>query len=193
MDGMNEHECTDGAGSALQKAGMALKKAERERHDADEDYYSNPRILVMDLDTGASVVLRTDRDGNTKTKGYGYRRCAAVTQRITAKLPTKKIIARLSRMAIRAFVPADAPPEQMSVVVKKAIEDIAKEITDDEKWSTDDDKHGVAVTKAVNELMGHTWTTRAGDALVSMEAVPVPMAELDVEAMNNWMDEAVVE
>ena len=40
--------------------------------------------------------------------------------------------------------------------------------------------------------MGHTWTTRAGDSLVSMEAIPVPMAELDVEAMNEWMDEAVV-
>jgi len=193
MEGMNEQEWTDGAGSALQKAGGALKKAEKERHDADEDYYSNPRILVMDLDSGASMILRTSRDGNTKTKGYGYRRCSAVTQRITAKLPTKKIIARLARMAIRSFVPTDAPPEQISVVVKSAIEDIAAQIANDEEWSAEDDKYGVAVTKAVNELMGHTWTTRAGDSLVSMEAIPVAMAELDVEAMNEWMNEVVVE
>tara|TARA_B100000287_G_scaffold254023_1_gene238695 strand:- start:1051 stop:1632 length:582 start_codon:yes stop_codon:yes gene_type:complete len=193
MEGISEQEWTDGAGSALQKAGNALKKAERERHDADEDYYSNPRILVMDLDSGASMILRTSRDGNAKTKGYGYRRCPAVTQRITAKLPTKKIIARLARMAIRSFVPTNAPPEQISVVVKSAIEDIASQIANDDEWSAEDDKYGVAVTKAVNELMGHTWTTRAGDSLVSMEAIPVPMAELDVEAMNEWMDEAVVE
>jgi len=193
MEGMNEQEWTDGAGSALQKAGSALKKAEKERHDADEDYYSNPRILVMDLDSGASMILRTSRDGNSKTKGYGYRRCSAVKQRITAKLPTKKIIARLARMAIRSFVPTDAPPEQVSVVVKSAIEDIAAQIANEEGWSAEDDKYGVAVTNAVNELMGHTWTTRAGDSLVSMEAIPVAMAELDVEAMNEWMDEVVVE
>jgi len=147
----------------------------------------------MDLDSGASMILRTSRDGNTKTKGYGYRKCPAVRQRITAKLPTKKIIARLTRMAIRSFVPKDAPPERVSVVVQKAIEDIASQIANDDEWSAEDEKHGVAVTKAVNELMGHTWTTRAGDSLVSMEAVPVPMAELDVEAMNEWMNEAVVE
>ena len=194
MEGMNEQEWTDGAGSALQKAGNALKKAEKGRHDANEDYYSNPRILVMDLDSGASVILRTSRDdGNGKTKGYGYRKCPAVRQRITAKLPTKKIIARLTRMAIRSFVPTDAPPERVSVVVKKAIDDIAADIADDSKWNAADDKHGVAVTKAVSELLGHTWTTRAGDSLTSLEAIPVAMAELDVEAMNEWMDEAVVE
>jgi hypothetical protein len=194
MERIREQEWTEGIGSALQKAGAILKKNERDEHDADENYYSNPNVLIMDLSTGSSVVLRTKRtDEAGKTKGYGYRKCPAVKQRITAKLPTKKIIARLTRMAIRAFVPKDAPPEQISVVVKKAIADIAADIADDSKWNAADDKHGAAVTKAVSELLGHTWTTRAGDSLTCLEAVPAPFVEMDIEAVKMMAEKVVVE
>jgi len=194
MDRIREQEWTDGIGSALQKAGAVLKKAEKDEHDADEGYYSNPNVLVMDLNTGSSFVIRPSRtEQNGKTKGYGYRKCPAVKQRITAKLPTKKIIARLTRMAIRAFVPKDAPPEQISVVVKKAIEDIAADIADDSKWNAGDDKHGAAVTKAVSELLGHTWTTRAGDSLTCLEAIPAPFVEMDTDAVKMMAEKVVVE
>jgi len=193
MERIREQEWTDGVGSALQKAGAILKKSERDEHDADENYYSNPNVLVMDLNTGSSFVIRTKRtDEAGKTKGYGYRKCPSVKQRITAKLPTKKIIARLTRIAIRSFVPKDAPPERVSVVVKKAINDIAADIADDGKWNTADDKYGTAVTKAVSEVLGHTWSTRAGDSLTCLEAVPAPFVEMDTEAVKTMAEKVVV-
>jgi|TARA_R110000803_G_scaffold103264_7_gene171376 histone H3/H4 len=192
MKTINEMDWTDGAGASLQKVGGILKKAEKERHDANEDYFSNPRILVMDLDTGSSFVIRTKHEEGGKTKGYGYRRCSSVRQRITAKLPTKKIIARLVRMAIRSFVPKDAPSEQYSVVVQKAIEDIAAEIADDSKWEASDDKYGSAVTAAVTDILGHTWTDRAGDSITCIEAIPAPFVVMDIEAVKEMAERVVV-
>ena len=189
MERLTEMNWTDGTGSALQKAGAILKKSERASHDDGEDYFSNPRLFVMDLDTGSQCIIRTKPHEGEKTQGHGYRRCASVRQRIAAKLPMKKVMGRLLRMTVRSFVPKDAPADQISVVTRKAIDDIAAEIADDSKWSIEDDKYGNAVTSAISEILGNTWSERAGDTVTCLEAVPVPMAVMNTEMMKSMEEE----
>ena len=176
---IEEMNWTDGSGVALKKAGMQLAKMEKDLHDADEDYYSDPELLVIDMKTGASMTIGTEKKETGKTNGHGYRRCKSVRQRVTAKLPTKKIMSRLLKIAIRNFVPKDAPEDEYSIVVKRAIDDIAKEMADESNWDAGDDKYASAITAAVSDILGETWTVRAGDTCTSFSIEGVGTTEID--------------
>ena len=47
---------TDGTGKVLATLGGILSKAEKESHDAKEVYTSNPSLMGIDLETGATVM-----------------------------------------------------------------------------------------------------------------------------------------
>lgn len=181
MQQLNEMEWTDGTAKALKVAAAQIEKREKARHDKHEDYFADPQLMLMDMLTGSTVMLTTEPHSGGKTHGRGYRRCAAVEQRIARKLPTKRIMRRLLRMAIRNFVPADANPDEMSPVVKKALKDIAAIIADDN--IEDNDKHEAALDAALEEILGHTMSTRAGDTLLKMQAIPLTTAHMDVSAI----------
>lgn len=173
-------EWNDGTGKALQKFGAQLSKEEKSRHEGGEDYFADPRLFVMDMDSGAAVLIEPNRENEDgKTKGRGYRRCAQVQQRIPAKFPQKKVMGRLLSMAIRNFVPKDTDPSHYSVVVERAIKDIAAALTDDAKWNVEDEKHAPALNKAISELMDMTLSTRAGDTLINVTITPVETAMMD--------------
>tara|TARA_B110001452_G_scaffold262705_1_gene263088 strand:- start:411 stop:995 length:585 start_codon:yes stop_codon:yes gene_type:complete len=169
-----KQEWTDGIAKVLKTIATPIGAQEKERHNADEDYYADPQLYIQDLVTGASVMITTDTSNTTgKTGGNGYRSCSAVTQRMTSKLPTKKIVGRLVSMMVRNFVPVDASPEVYSTMVAKFIDDTAKEIANESKWSPDDTKHADAVNKAISDLLEHTVSTRAGDTLLNVKATPM--------------------
>jgi hypothetical protein len=187
MKQLSEMDWTDGTAKALKVAASQIEKREKSLHDKHENYYADPHLMLMDMVTGASVMLRTEPHTGGKTHGHGYRRCAAVEQRIARKLPTKRIMRRLLRMAIRNFVPTDADPDEMSPVVKKALKDIAAIIADDS--IEDDDKHEAALDAALEEILGHTMSTRSGDTLLKMQAIPLSSAPMDVSAVKAEVDE----
>ena len=70
-------------------------------------------------------------------------------------------------------MPVDASPEVYSTMVAKFIDDTAKEIANESKWSPDDTKHADAVNKAISDLLEHTVSTRAGDTLLNVKATPM--------------------
>ena len=181
---------TDGSGKALSALGSQLSKREKTLHDKHEDYYANPQLMVVDMLTGSTVILQTEPHEGGKTHGNGYRRCSAVKQRIARKLPAKRIMRRLLRMAIRNFVPKDADADVTSPVVKKALKDIALIMTDD--TVEDDGKYDAALDKAIGEILGHTMSTRAGDTLLKMEAIPLSTAFMDVDAVKAELKEKEV-
>jgi len=169
-----KQEWNDGIAKVLKTIAGPIAKQEKERHNADEDYYADPQLYIQDLVTGASLMIKPDVLKTTgKTNGHGYRSCSAVTQRMTSKLPTKKIVGRLVSMMVRNFVPVDANPEVYSTMVAKFIDDTAKEIANESKWSPDDTKHADAVNKAISDLLEHTVSTRAGDTLLNVKATPM--------------------
>lgn len=187
MKQLSEMDWTDGTAKALKVAASQIEKREKSLHDKHEDYYADPHLMLMDMVTGASVMLRTEPHTGGKTHGHGYRRCAAVEQRIALKLPTKRIMRRLLSMAIRNFVPADADPDTIGPVVERALKDIAAIIADDS--IEDDDKHEAALNAALEEILGHTMSTRSGDTLLKMQAIPLSSAPMDVSAIEAEVDE----
>tara|TARA_A100001201_G_scaffold9938_5_gene14434 strand:- start:17481 stop:18107 length:627 start_codon:yes stop_codon:yes gene_type:complete len=188
---IEEMNWTDGSGTALKKAGALLSKIEKDMHSPDEDYYADPHLLIVDMRTGASLTVGTEVKETGKTNGHGYRRCKQVRQRVTAKLPTKKIMSRLLKIAIRNFVPKDAPEDEYSTVVKKAIDDIAKEMADESNWDAADDKYATAITAAVGDILGETWSMRAGDTCTSFAIEPAGTTELDFSKLQRKEEEEV--
>ncbi len=186
-------EWTDGTSKALSKLASLLNKEEKGRHTGTEEYYADPHLYVMDMNTGAAVLIETDTENTKgKTHGRGYRKCAQVQQRIPSKFPQKKAMARLLSMAIRNFVPTDTDPAFYSAVVNKAIEDIAMMLTDDSQWSIEDEKHAPALNKAISKLMDMTLSTRAGDTLINVKVTPVDTAMMDVSAIKENKQEVVL-
>ena len=185
MKQASEMEWTDGTAKALKKLASAIEKQEKDRHTSDEDYYSNPELMVMDMLTGSTVMLQTEPHTGGKTHGNGYRRCSAVTQRIPAKMQTKKMMARLLKMSIRNFVSVDASDDEYSVVVAKAIKDIAAMLVDESEWTVEEDKYAGALQAAISDLMELTTSVRAGDSLLKVEAIPMSTAHMDVSKIVN--------
>ena len=56
----------------------------------------------------------------------------------------------------------------------------------------DDDKYDAALDKAIEEILGHTMSTRAGDTLLKMEAIPLSTAFMDVDAVKAELKEKEV-
>ena len=186
MKQLSEMNWTDGTAKALKAAASQIEKREKSMHTAEEDYYSDPQVMVTNLLTGSTVMLVTEPHTGGKTHGHGYRNCSQVEQRIPRKLPMKRIMRRLLSMAIRNFVPEDADPNTIGPVVEKALKDIAAFIADES--IEDDDKHEAALNSALEKILGHTMTTRAGDTLLKMQAIPLSTAYMDVNAIKTEMD-----
>ena len=186
-------EWTDGTGKALSKFASELTKQEKNKRDPKQEYYADPHLYVMDLKTGAGMLIETDFENTSgKTHGRGYRKCAEVQQRMPAKFPQKNVMARLLAMAIRNFVPTDTDPAYYSVVVENAIDDIAKMLTDDSEWSIEEEKHAPALKKAIDKLMDETISTRAGDTLLNVMFTEVETAMMDVSAIKENKKEVVL-
>jgi len=186
-------EWTDGTGKALSKLASELTKQEKKRRDPKQEYYADPQLYVMDLKSGAAMLIETDKENTKgKTHGRGYRKCAEVQQRMPAKFPKKNVMARLLAMAIRNFVPTETDPAHYSVVVENAIKDIAKMLTNDSEWNIEEEKHSAALNKAIDKLMDETISTRAGDTLLNVIFTEVDTAMMDVSAIKENKQEVVL-
>ena len=95
----------------------------------------------------------------------------------------------VQRQSSAYFVPEDADPETVGPVVEKALKDIAAFIADD--TVEDDDKHEAALSEALEKILGHTMSTRAGDTLLKMQAIPLSTAHMDVSAINAEVKEQI--
>ena len=186
---------TDGAGKALSKLAAVIHKQEMARADREGDTFSDPQLLVQDLLTGTTILLNTEPHTGGKTDGHGYRRCPDVRQRIPHKVPTGLQVGVLLDMLVKMIVPADAPPEQVGPLARAAYGRIADAMieaqeqaisTDKElakHWKEQYAKHKEAVESVVQDIKDMKWSTRAGDTLVKVEAVPMEMAILDASVL----------
>jgi hypothetical protein len=186
---------TDGAGKALSKLAAVIHKQEMARADRDGDTFSDPQLLVQDLLTGTTILLNTEPHTGGKTGGHGYRRCPDVRQRIPHKVPPGLQVGVLLDMLVRMIVPSDAPPEQVGPLARAAYDRIAAAMLEAQEQAISTDKeltkhwkeqyanHKKAVESVVQDIKDMTWSTRAGDTLVKVEAVPMEMAILDASVL----------
>ena len=189
---------TDGTGKVLATLGGILSKAEKESHDAKEVYTSNPSLMVIDLETGATVMLETEPHDGGRTQGQGYKKEAAYDQRIPMKVPMSLQRNILLDMIVSMLVPKES--ERMGPLGKAAYERIAQAMKDglEHSISADGDlakywkeryaNHADLVTELSEKINDMTLTTVTGKALCKMRAVPITEAQLDanaIEALQN--------
>ena len=184
---------TDGAGKVLATLGGILSKAEKESHDADEVYTSNPSLMVIDLETGATALLETEPHEGGRTQGQGYKKEAAYDQRIPMKVPMNLQRNILLDMIVSMLVPKES--ERIGPLGKAAYERIAQALKDglELSISTDGDlarywksryaNHADLVTQLSEQINDMTVTTVTGKALCKMRAVPITEAQLNADAL----------
>ena len=69
MKQVTEMEWTDGTAKALKVVASQIEKREKNSHHKDEDYYSNPQVMVTDMLTGSTVMLVPEPHTGGKTHG----------------------------------------------------------------------------------------------------------------------------
>jgi len=203
MKEANEIEWTDGTGKVLSALGGILSKAEKAGKPDDVSYTSDPRLMVMDLDTGATVLLETEPHTGGRTKGHGYVKEAGHEQRIPMKVPLSLQRNILLDMIVGMLVPAGS--DEMGPLAVAAYERIASALKEglEKDISTDEDlaqywkeryaKHAKLVTELSQQINDMTITKVTGAMLCKMQATAVLEAEVDEEAIQAILGVKVVE
>jgi len=177
---IDEQTWTDGAGKALSKVASMLTKEEKDRHRNDEEYFSNPRMYVQDLNTGASVIVTTDGDNTGgKTQGHGYRKCSSVRQRIPHKVSPKLQMSVLLDMIVGILVPNEE--DRIGPLGVAAYNRIAKAVIDAQNaddWMRDNGKNISQVKEIIERVSDMTWTERSGDSLLNVKIIPLNNADM---------------
>jgi len=189
MKQIKEMRWTDGVGKALASLGAAITSAEKERHTDDEEYFSDPQIMVMDILTGATVMVQTEPHVGGRTHGRGYKREKSWNQRLPMKVPMSLQRNILLDMIVGMLVPEGST--EVGVLGKAAYSRIAQAMKEglEMSISTDKDlathwkdkyaKHASLVTEVSNQINDMTITRMSGRQQIKVEAIPITNAILN--------------
>lgn len=171
---MND-EWTDGSGKALSKIASILTKKEKAIHDNDEEYFSNPRLYIQDMNTGASVIITTDKDNvGGKTQGHGYRKCSSVRQRVPHKVSPKLQMSVLLDMIVGMLVPNEEDRiGPLGIAAYNRIAEAVMNAQNADDWMKNNGKNITHVKDIIERLSDMTWTERSGDSLLNVKIIPL--------------------
>lgn len=173
---------TDGSGKALKKLGALLDRHESDRHGQDEDYFSDPNMCVIDLNTGETILIQPSGNEGGKTKGRGYRKCRSVEQRIPHRVPPSLQMA----VVLDMLVPMLSNGNQVGPLAQAAYDRIATAMVDAQQsddWLKQNGRHVKEVKQMLEQIQNMTWTTRKGDSLLNVDFNVVENAQLDLNAI----------
>jgi|TARA_R100000084_G_scaffold102408_3_gene57997 ribosomal protein S16 len=176
---MEEKDWTDGSGKALSKVASVLNKQESAKQDKDKEYFSNPRLYIQDLNTGAAMMVIPEEHEGGKTKGYGYRKCRPVMQRVAHKVPPKLQQAVLLDMLVGMLVPKDEDRVgPLAEAAYKRIGEAMIEAQQADDWLKEKAKHSDKVNEVIEKIQDMTWTERKGDTLLKVDIIPLDSAKM---------------
>ena len=180
---MNE-EWTDGSGKALSKVASMLTKEENQRHTKDDDYFSDPRLYVQDLNTGAALMITPETHEGGKTQGRGYRKCKSVRQRMPNKVSPKLQVSVLLDMLVAQLVPkGEDRVGPLAEAAYRRIVDAMLEAQQADDWLKQNAKHSKKVNEMIERLQEMTWVERKGDSLIKVDIVKLDEAKMTVEML----------
>ena len=202
MKEANNVEWTDGAGKVLSTLGALLSKAEKASNPDDVTYTSDPRLMVMDLETGATVMVQTEPHTGGRTQGHGYRKEAGWEQRIPMKVPLTLQRNILLDMIVGMLVPEGS--DEAGPLGKAAYTRIAEALKEglENNINTDEDlakywkkkyaKHAKLVDEISAQINDMTKTKMTGAMLCKMQATAVTEAKLDPDEVQSILGVRVV-
>tara|TARA_R110002012_G_scaffold85141_10_gene212425 strand:- start:281 stop:868 length:588 start_codon:yes stop_codon:yes gene_type:complete len=182
---MDEKIWTDGSGKALSKVASMLTKKENERHSKEDEYYSDPRLYVQDLNTGSAIMVVPEEHEGGKTHGRGYRKCKSVRQRIPHKVSPKLQIAVLLDMLVTQLVPKGE--DRLSPLAEAAYRRIAQAMLEAQEandWLKENAKHSSKVNEVIEKIQDMTWVERKGDSLLKVDIVTLDEAVMNFGQIN---------
>jgi len=201
MEQAKEMEWTDGVGKALSTLGLALTKAENERHPPEDKYTSNPMLMVIDLETGSTVLLQTETHTGGRTHGHGYIKESSYEQRIPMKVPMALQRNVMLDMIVSMLVPkeddivgplGEAAYERIAEALKEGLE---KSISTDKDlakyWKMRYANHAKLIGEVSDRINDMTITQMKGKAIARMEAIPLTQAIVNPQAILDNIQEVV--
>lgn len=182
---MDEKIWTDGSGKALTKVASMLTKKENKEHSMEEEYYSDPRLYVQDLNTGSAIMVVPEEHEGGKTHGRGYRKCKSVRQRIPHKVSPKLQVAVLLDMLVTQLVPKGE--DRISPLAEAAYRRIAEAMLEAQEanvWLKENAKHSSKVNEMIERIQEMTWVERKGDSLLKVEIITLDDGIMNEEQLS---------
>tara|TARA_R110002020_G_scaffold118792_3_gene271343 strand:+ start:9528 stop:10163 length:636 start_codon:yes stop_codon:yes gene_type:complete len=187
---------TPGAGKTLRALGDALMNTEYESADTDTVTRENPQLMVVDMNTGATILLKPIPHSGGKTKGDGYVRYADYEQSNPQRIPpTLKVVILLDKIAgmLGGRITSAVMREIAEAMSEANILRLSNDKATYQHWIDEHAKHPEALEEILTEFRQMTVKNQKGDTLIQMKAIPHMVATADVRVMQDIVDQYIVE
>ena len=187
---------TPGAGKTLRALGDALMNTEYESSDTTTETRASPRLMVVDMDTGATILLKPIPHSGGKTKGDGYVRYPDYEQSNPQRVPpTLKVAILLDKIAgmLGGRITQAVMREIAEAMSEANILRLSNDKATYQHWIDEHAKHPEELERILGEFRQMTVKNQKGDTLIQMKAIPHMVATADVRIMQDIVDQYLVE
>jgi len=176
---------TPGAGKTLRMLGDALMKTEYTESDVSSETRTDPQLMVVDMNTGSTILLKTTPHEGGKTDGSGYVRYPDYEQSNPMRVPpTLKEAVMLDKMA--GMLGGRLTASVMREIAEAMSEANALRLSNDKEaykyWIAEHSKYPDELNGMLEQFRLMTIKNQKGDTLIQMQAIPhmVAMASVSV-------------
>ena len=176
---------TPGAGKTLRMLGDALMKTEYTESDVSSETRTDPQLMVVDMNTGSTILLKTTPHEGGKTDGSGYVRYPDYEQSNPMRVPpTLKEAVMLDKMA--GMLGGRLTASVMREIAEAMSEANALRLSNDKEaykyWIAEHSKYPDELNSMLEQFRLMTIKNQKGDTLIQMQAIPhmVAMASVSV-------------
>jgi hypothetical protein len=174
---------TQGAGKALKALGDALMKQEYNDADASSETRTDPRLMVVDLNSGSTITLNTTPHSGGKTDGSGYVRYPDYEQSNPNRVPpTLQVSVLLNKMA--GMLDGRLMESALNDIAEAMKEANELRLSNDKEtykhWLDEHSSYPTMLKQALERIRSMTVKPQKGDTLISMQAIPHMVATASV-------------
>lgn len=174
---------TQGAGKALKALGDALMKQEYNDADASTETRTSPRLMVVDLNTGSTITLKSIPHSGGKTDGSGYVRYPDYEQSNPNRVPpTLQVSVLLNKMA--GMLDGRLVVSALKEIAEAMEEANELRLSNDKEtykhWLDEHAKYPSILKEMLEKIRSMTVKNQKGDTLISMQAIPHMVATASV-------------
>ena len=187
---------TAGVGKALRALGDLLMKVEYNDCDATEETRSDPELMVMDMHTGTTILLKTTPHRGGKTSGDGYVRFPDYEQSNPMRIPpTLKEAVMLDKMA--GMLGGRIAGAVMKEIAEAMVEANELRLSADKEtykhWLAEHANYPDELKVMLDEFRKSTIKSQKGDTLLAIQAIPHMVATASIEEMQSIVAEYMLE
>jgi hypothetical protein len=187
---------TPGVGKTLRMLGDALMKTEYNESDIKSETRTDPQLMIVDMNTGSTILLKTTPHEGGKTDGSGYVRYPDYEQSNPMRVPpTLKEAVMLDKMA--GMLDGRITASIMREIVEAMSEANELRLSNDKEaykhWVAEHSKYPEQLNDMLEEFRQMTIKNQKGDTLIQMQAIPHMVAMASVSAIQDMVAEFIVE